>query len=320
MTRLFLGVDGGQSHTEAIVADESGAILGRGRGGPSNHAEQPGGRGRLRASVADSVGEALGSAGASLSETVFESAHFGMTGGADYKEEIIGSIVSARLRTVGDDAPTALCGATGGKPGIVVIAGTGSVVYGENASGETARAGGLGYLFSDEGSGFWLAAEAIRAAILEQDGVAERRGFEDLVLGFFNIRGIRDLTTPFYNGLVNRERIAGLAKEIADGAEKGDPVLAGLVGRGARLLVRNVAAVASRVRFESGYAVSGVGGVFRGAVFERGFRTALGENCPGAIWREPEFGPSEGALLLAYRSAKIGLSEQLLSKLKDNKL
>jgi N-acetylglucosamine kinase-like BadF-type ATPase len=57
--QIFLGVDGGQSHTEAIAADEAGRILGRGFGGASNHAEQPGGRERLRNAILESVGAAL---------------------------------------------------------------------------------------------------------------------------------------------------------------------------------------------------------------------------------------------------------------------
>ena len=128
-SKMFLGVDGGQSHTEAVVADAEGNILGRGNGGASNHAEQPGGRERLKKAVIKSVGEALRipnskfqipDAGFQIPD-LFASAHFGMTGGADYKKEIIGEIIRAEHLKVGHDAPSALFGATAGKPGIVVI-------------------------------------------------------------------------------------------------------------------------------------------------------------------------------------------------------
>lgn len=315
--RLFLGVDGGQSHTEALVADETGRVLGRGLGGPSNHAEQPGGRERLRDAVVSSVSGALEPIGRTVGETVFEAAHFGMTGGADFKEEIIGGLVRANVLGIGDDAPTALRGATGGRPGIVVIAGTGSVVYGVK-DGREARAGGLGYVFSDEGSGFWIAAETIRAAILEQDGIAADAGIAPIVLEFFGVERIRELTTRFYNGFVPREAIAALARRVADRAADGDRFCAGLIERGASELALKVAAVATRLEFESDFPVAGVGGVFRGSVFRRAFDREVGRFVPGAAVIEPIFGPAAGALLLSYISAKIALSEQMLSNLKKH--
>ena len=144
-SKMFLGVDGGQSHTEAIIADENGNVLANGFGGASNHADVPGGRERLQKAVIKSVGEALKKADLPpIDETIFAAAHFGMTGEANYKEKIIGEIVRAESLVIGHDAPTALFGASAGTPGIVVIAGTGSVVFGMNEPGETARAGGLG--------------------------------------------------------------------------------------------------------------------------------------------------------------------------------
>ncbi len=315
--RLFLGVDGGQSHTEALVADETGRVLGRGLGGPSNHAEQPGGRERLRDAVVSSVSGALQAIGCVLGETVFEAAHFGMTGGADFKEEIISGIVRSKILNVGDDAPTALRGATGGRPGIVVIAGTGSVVYGVN-DGREARAGGLGYVFSDEGSGFWIAAETIRAAILEQDGIAAGTGTVPLVLGFFGVEQIRELTTRFYNGFVTREAIAALARRVAETAADGDPFCTGLLERGAAELALKVSAVAKQLEFEGDFPVAGVGGVFRGSVFRRAFGREIERLVPGAAFIEPLLGPAAGALLLSYLSAKIALSEEMLSNLKKH--
>lgn len=224
MNTIYLGIDGGQSHTEAIVADENGNILGRGFGGASNHAEIPGGRERLENAIKDSVGAALKQALLPpIEEIVFASAHCGMTGGAIYKDEIIRSILRADNLTVGHDAPTALFGATAGKPGIVVIAGTGSVVFGINEKNETARAGGLGYLFSDEGSGFWLAAQMIRLAIKEHDDLIEKSGILEMVLEFFGRAEIREITDDFYNGKLSRDEIASLAKRAHKTAADSKP-------------------------------------------------------------------------------------------------
>ena len=313
---LFLGVDGGQSHTEAVIADRRGNVLARGAGGASNHAEIPGGRERLQSAIIDSVGGALQNAGfASLAETIFASAHFGMTGGAIYREEIIRRIVSAEILTVGHDAPTALFGATGGLPGVVVIAGTGSIVFGTDESGRTAQAGGLGYLFSDEGSGFWLAAQTIRLAIKEQDGLIPASGILELVLEFFGRAGIRDLTDDFYNGRVSRDEIAALARRAHEAAADGSEIIAREIERGAHVLAESVQSVAARLNFGAGFPVSGVGGMFRAPLMNRYFEAALAEKVPRAQTVKPRFGAGLGAVLVAYRQAGIEISEELLSNL-----
>ena len=317
---LFLGIDGGQSHTEALIADEQGKILGRGFGGASNHAEQPGGRARLRAAILTSVGEALNDAGLPpVDETVFRAAHCGMTGGADYKEEIIGALLKTEKLVVGHDAPTALCGATGGAPGIVVIAGTGAIVYGENEKGETARAGGLGYLFSDEGSGFWLAVQTIKLAVREQDGLLEPAGLKELVLDFFGYPEIGRLTSDYYNEKISRDHLASFAKAAQDAAAAGNELIAAQIKSGAQTLVENVRAAAGRLRFDREFTVSGVGGMFRGEPLRRFFRECLTREVPAAVFLEPRFNPAIGALLLAYRQGGIKLSENLFANLEKSK-
>ena len=320
-SKIFLGIDGGQSHTEAIVAGENGTVLGGGFGGASNHAEQPGGRERLKNAIFSSVGAALEKADLPpVSETIFTAAHCGMTGGADYKEEIIGSILRAEKLTVGHDAPTALFGATAGTAGVVVIAGTGSVVYGENAVGEKARAGGLGFLFSDEGSGFWLAAQTIRLAIKEQDGVIPGNGLQKLVLDFFRVKEIRELTTAFYNAKVTRDELASLAKAAHEQAEAGNETLREQIRFGAAALVDNVRVVAARLNFKENFPVAAVGGMFRARLMKEYFNEILNEKLPGAGFAEPRFSPTIGALLLAFRAANLEINESILSNLENSQI
>lgn len=315
-TKLYLGVDGGQSHTEAVVADASGNILGRGVGGPSNHAEQPGGRERLKDAILVSVGAALNamagsneSPAALLSRTVFASAHCGMTGGADYKEEIISRTIKADVVTVGHDAPSALFGATGGGPGVVVIAGTGSVVYADDRNGNTAQAGGLGYMFSDEGSGFWLSAQTIRLAIKEQDGLIPQTGIRDLVLRHFGVARIRDVTDDFYNGIITRDTIAQLSRDAHDAAAGGNELLKSEIDNGARVLVKGVVSAAERVGFGEEYVVSGVGGMFKAPLLREAFLASLAENAPAARFVDPLHGPAVGALLMAFENGGLNVKD-----------
>jgi N-acetylglucosamine kinase-like BadF-type ATPase len=320
-SKIFLGVDGGQSHTEAVIADENGNVLASGFGGASNHAEHPGGRDRLRNAIFKSVGEALKTANLpSLEKTTFTAAHFGMTGGADYKEAIIGEIVKAEHLIVGHDAPTALFGATAGEPGIVVIAGTGSVIYGENRQGETTKIGGLGYLFSDEGSGFWLALQTIRLAIKEQDGLLAPSGLEQLVLDFFRRGKIRELTNDFYNAKITRDDLASFAKAAHEAAIAGNSVLQEQIRFGASVLVESVQSAVKRLCLQEKFPVAGVGGMFQGELISEYFSEFLQKEIPGAVFTEPQFNPAIGALLLAYKQSKIEINELLLTNLKKSQI
>jgi N-acetylglucosamine kinase-like BadF-type ATPase len=315
-SRIFLGVDGGQSHTEAVIADENGNILANGFGGASNHAEHPGGRERLRSAILSSVGKALENANLPpIEEMVFSAGHFGMTGGAEFKEEIISKIVAAEHLTISHDAPTALFGATAGEAGIVVIAGTGSVIYGENKLGEITKIGGLGYLFSDEGSGFWLALQTIRLAIKEQDGLLEPAGLEQLVLDFFRRGKIREITNDFYNAKITRDDLASFAKAAHKAAVGGNIVIQNQIKFGANVLVESVQSVINRLGFQDNIPVGGVGGMFQGELMRKYFSELLQQKIPQAKFIKPRFNPAIGALLLAYREARIEINEDLLTTL-----
>ena len=88
-----------------------------------------------------------------------------MSGGPDDKAGLLAELIGAERLVVTHDARIAWAGATEGEPGLVVIAGTGSIAYGENAQGESARAGGWGYIYGDEGGGFDIARQALRATL-----------------------------------------------------------------------------------------------------------------------------------------------------------
>src|SRR5437764_1026032 len=95
--KLFLGVDGGQSGTEAVIGDETGRVLGAGEAGPCNHAAAGEGRGKLERAVAGSVGAACALAGLDAKSVVFRAACFGMSGGPEDKREILAGILRTEL-------------------------------------------------------------------------------------------------------------------------------------------------------------------------------------------------------------------------------
>jgi len=314
---LYLGVDGGQSHTEAVIANGAGNILGRGRGGPSNHAEQPGGHERLLRAVVDSVTSALRAAGQGrIADIEFAAAHCAMTGGADYKEGAIASVLRARRLAVGHDAPAALAGAMAGEPGLVIIAGTGAVAYGERDDGRSLRIGGWGFLFGDEGSGFWISVEGVRRAMRAFDGVAEPTVLGKLALEHFGVPDLGKLAMAVYHEEISRDQLARFAATVHRAAAGGDEVAREIIAEGGRFLARLAATSAQRLEFRPGETSVGcVGGVFRGELVREAFAAPLRELWSGARVVEPRFDPAVGALLLAYRLAGRQRTDNLLSNL-----
>ena len=324
---LYLGIDGGQSHTGAVIADSEGNVKGRGHSGPSNHAEQPGGRERLQRAIIESVGNALqsvvGHASAAqrehmslINRTVFAAAHCAMTGGAEFKEEVIGGILHARILKVGHDAPAALAGATGGEAGIVVIAGTGSVAYGEKANGDHLQVGGWGHLFGDEGSGFWIALQGIRRAMQSYDGLSGPTALTALALQHFSRPDLRTLALDVYGEKITRDSLATFAEQVHQAAVAGDHVAREVIAEAGQSLAMLALTAARRLNLSPDESrIACVGGVFRGALVREAFAAVLGENMAAMKIMEPRFDPAIGALLLAYRAAGCEKSERLLLNL-----
>ena len=165
MDELFLGVDGGQSSTTAMAGDAEGRVLGLGQDGPCNHVSGPGARDKFVNAIGGAVRKALG-----RTHREFASACFGFSGGAQDKRALIEEMFTIGNLVVTHDGLIALAGANSGKPGIIAIAGTGQLAFGRNAAGQTARAGGWGYVYGDEGGGFDLARQALRAALRMEEG------------------------------------------------------------------------------------------------------------------------------------------------------
>jgi N-acetylglucosamine kinase-like BadF-type ATPase len=306
----FLGVDGGATDTLSAVCTDEGIVLALGRGGPSNHILAPGGRERARSAVEAAVRGALQEAG--LDRAEFRVAQFGLTAITPGTEqarvfaEAIAGIVPAQIVRIDHDATIALAGALACRPGVVVIAGTGSVALGEDPAGRRARAGGWGYVFGDEGSGFALGLGGMRAALRAMDGTGPATVLTErlpLAAGCH----LSDIPMAFYEGRLQRSHIADLAPVVTGAAADGDPVAQALVGGAGEALADLAAAVIKQLTWPDGaVAVATIGGVFKaGPAILRPMGRALRAHVPEAVLLPPRFAPAVGALLLALRAAGI---------------
>jgi N-acetylglucosamine kinase-like BadF-type ATPase len=297
--KLFLGVDGGQSSTTAMVGDESGRVLGVGRGGPCNHVGKAEGHERfLRA-----LGGCLREAG--FEHAKFEAACLGFSGGAADKDAYVRELIKAKRYVVTHDAFVALIGATAGEPGVVTIAGTGSIAFGRNSDGKTARAGGWGYVFGDEGAGFDLVRQALRAVLRHEEGWGPKTKLHDALLASAGATSANDLLHRFYTDEYPRERVAAFSKLVDRSARDGDAVAREILLKGAQQLATLATAVRAQI-FDSAAAccISFLGGVFRSEILLDRYRTLM-ELEAGNRVAEPRFGPAAGALIEAYRVAGL---------------
>lgn len=303
MKRLFLGVDGGQSSTTALVGDETGRVLGVGRAGPCNHVGAAEGRAKFMKAVGSCIKSALQAAG--VAETQFHAACLGFSGGPEDKDALTREIVKADKYAITHDALIALVGATGGEPGIITIAGTGSIAFGRNAEGRTARAGGWGYIFGDEGAAFDLVRQALRAALRYEEGWGPRTALLAALTEATGVRDANDLLHRFYTAEYPRDRVAAFAKLIDQAGCAGDAVARDILNGAAQQLATIAGAVRAQL-FQPGEVVrvSFLGGVFRSAMLRERFRMLM-ELEEGNRVSPPSYGPAAGALIEAYRVAGI---------------
>ena len=301
LAEYYLGVDGGQSSTTALICNESGRVLGRGRGGPCNHASGDEGRRKFFHAVGSCLSEACKEAGLNAAMIEFQAACLGFSGGAADKKQYSRELIRTRHLYVTHDAEIALTGATAGSPGIIIIAGTGSMAFGGNSQGRTARAGGWGYVFGDEGGGFDMARKALRAALRMEEGWGRDTTLYSDLLEATRSPDADTLLHRLYTSEFSRPEVAALSRLVTRAAEAGDHVATEILDESAKELSVYVGGVHRNLfSSEACPAICYIGGVFRSRILLERFQDVIKQKLgvtPGA----PKLSPAAGALLMALR-------------------
>jgi len=298
---IVLGVDGGGTKTQAIITDEDGQTLGEGRAGPSNPLRV--GVSNAAAAVRTAVDRACVAAG--VRRTDIASAEVGLAGvrRADLKERMTDALHSLGLSSIEvvTDADIALYGATGGKPGLVLIAGTGSICCGRNARRKHVCAGGWGPLAGDEGSGSWIARRALQAVAQATDGRGAATRLGEAACLYFNVATPDDLSLAIYAASMTNDRIAGFARHVIEAAAERDAVASGIVGDAGRELAAAARTVIIKLRIErERFQVAYVGGVFSaGELVLKPLRAEIKRIAPHAFLAPPLLSPAVAAATMA---------------------
>lgn len=304
---LFLGVDGGKSSTTALIADESGRVLGMGSGGPSNHVSGEEARRRFLEAIGAAVGGACRQASLDPAGVLFRAACLGFSGEANDKRDLVEEAIRAESFSMTNDAVIALAGATAGAPGIITIAGTGSISLGRNSGGHVARSGGWGYIFGDEGGAFDITRQALRAILRREEGWGPETALLPMLLSETGSANANELMHRMYTPEFPRQRTAALSRLVDRAARGGDAVAIDILHRAAQDLAVITGAVRGQL-FEEGEAlrIAYIGGVFRSDLLRSRF-AELATLHEGVHVGPPMYGPAAGALLEAFRSAGLAV-------------
>lgn len=174
------------------------------------------------------------------------------------REELEKAGFSGKFLLVGDQE-IALRGAMD-TPGIALIAGTGSIAFGRNAAGETARSGGYGHLIDDGGSGYALGRDALSAIVRALDGRGEETALTDAVFAQLGIHSLAEIVTFVYGKDTDKSKIARISLTAVECAGTGDAVALKILRDGAEELAQLVAAVQRKLDL-SGCPIALLGGL-----------------------------------------------------------
>ncbi|MGH9367002.1 MAG: N-acetylglucosamine kinase [Thermoanaerobaculia bacterium] len=300
--RYVLGIDAGGTKTRALLATEAGDVVASASGGGANlrtHGELE--VEKVLHAVAE---EASTSAGARPDAVALGIAGAGRPEDAAVLTEILRRIGFRERVAVTNDAHIALVAGSPGRVGVALVCGTGSIAWGRNAAGETARAGGWGWHVGDEGSGYWIGERAIRQVLRARDGRGPATVLENGLREHFSIEQPEQIVRPIYDGDYPRHHVALFAVAVERAALAGDAVAARLLEDAAQELTLAARTVVGRLKLEgSPYDVVLSGGTFRALqTLERAVAEKLA--APGASVRPLEAEPATGAVRLAIEELR----------------
>jgi N-acetylglucosamine kinase-like BadF-type ATPase len=301
-----LGIDAGGTKTVCQLADEHGEVLAEARRGGANL--QAAGELEVEKVLHDVMEEAIGDHDVRPAAICLGVAGVDRPDDAGVMRGIMRRIgYKARVLVV-NDALVALEAGAPATPGVVVIAGTGSIAYGRNEHNQAARAGGWGYMLGDEGSGYWIGRAALRAVLREADRRGPATQLTGLLLHYYGVARAQDLIAQVYHGSLRPSAIASLAQCVQGAFSDGDAVAIGILRSAADQLESSAMSVARRLELiGSDFPFVLSGGIFKAVPWleeELTRRLPLAAPRSRTILLNDE--PAGGAVRLALAEARGG--------------
>jgi N-acetylglucosamine kinase-like BadF-type ATPase len=302
-----LGIDAGGTKTVCQLANEHGEVLAEARRGGANL--QASGELEVEKVLHEVMEEAIGDRDVRPAAICLGIAGVDRPDDAHVMEAMMRRIgYKAKVLVVNDALVALEAGAPGGQPGVVIIAGTGSIAYGRNERNQSARAGGWGYMLGDEGSGYWIGRAALRAVLREADRRGPATQLTGLLLNYYGVPRAQDLIAQVYHGTLRPSAIASLAQCVQGAFSDGDGVAIGILRSAADQLESSGLSVARRLELvgsEFPFVLSG--GIYRAVPWlEEELTRRLPMASPRARTILLDEEPACGAVRLALAEARGG--------------
>ena len=299
--KYYIGIDGGGTKTIFAIAGEDGRILGTVKAGSAFYKQigEDGVLELLRKGIKEVCDLAEGD------NTEIASICFGMPAWGEspvndkiMEDKILSSFPEWNIHIV-NDCEVGWAGSLLAQPGINIVAGTGSIAFGKNESGETARCGGWSEWFSDEGSGYWLGMKCVQLFSRQSDGRDERGPLYEIVKQELDLSVDEEIIDLFETEYLHkRDKIASLQKLLLKAANEGDKYAVGAYERAAKELYDIINGVKKKIFASTNCMVSYSGGIFNvGDLIKKPLIKLLREN--GMELTEGRAEPYVGATLLA---------------------
>lgn len=296
---LLIGVDGGATKTIAAAFDlDTGAVAAE-ETGPSN--PEAVGYEAATASINKAINAVLVPTKPVAAAVL---AVAGIDTDAEQKRLLSGvTALSAPVILAVNDVVAAWAAGSLASPGIAAISGTGSNTFGVNSRGAAWRCGGWGHIAGDEGSGYMIAVNGIRATLAYRDGRKDWTALVPRLLDFYGLQHIEDIKPIIYRNF-DKARIAAFAEQVAKTADEGDDTATGIFRQAAADLAEQVSSVYAALDFGGPAEVTLIGSLFRaGEVFLGPLREHLRHVTGGRDFAAPKLPAVGGSLWLAARAA-----------------
>lgn len=306
---VYLGVDGGGTKTQIALMNEANEVTCEGFAGPSNPLRV--GVETAVSNIVKAINEACDNGGVSRGDIV--SATLGLAGvrRADLRQRVRESFqkrLGIRKTEVITDAEIALYASTLGKPGLVVIAGTGSICLGKDENGKIAISGGWGPLAGDEGGGVGIAQQALHSVAKASDGRGMPTKLSESASEYFRASGPENLIVAIYSPQIDNSRIAGFARHVVEAAQSGDSVAIGILRDAGRELGLAACAVIDKLKLgRRKIPIGCVGSIFNaGKLLTDPMLEKVRECAPQAYLTQPLMPPAHAAALMAFQNSRNG--------------
>ena len=305
-TRFVVGIDGGGTKTDALIVALDGTIIGECRGGPTNL--QTVGIHRSAEVLFALIAECCGKAG--CSPEALQNIVLGIAGagrGSD-RAELVNAILEAGSKKkiplknilVETDARIALEAALAGKPGIVVIAGTGSIALYRTDSGNILRAGGWGTILGDEGGGYAIARDALNAVMRQHDGRTEKTLLTAKALQHFGAASPDELISKIYH---DRAELASFAPSVLDAVVERDRIAHNVIVKNANELVELARVLTMQSRPKTKLPVVPMGSLLEtDNVYANMVKEKIARSLPQVVIQRPKFPVAFGAAILGLNA------------------